>query len=751
MSKSILNRLLMILAFIGIAIYYIYPPDEKIVLGLDLKGGTAYTLKLEFSKADSQPHQGAVDKAVEILRKRLDSGGLGEIIIQPVGEDRITVQIPGLSEDKKAATRSALQRTAYLEFRLVHPQNSEELARMRREGGFPPAGYELMKMEEKRRGQQSSEEVLVKVKPELTGKYIERARAVQDPGGFEVAFQLKPAGGKIFSQVTRENIGNRLAIILDKKLMSAPRINSEIGENGVITGDFDMREAMELANVLENPLDTPVKILEERRVEPSLGADSVKSGTMASIVGLVAVILFMGIYYLRAGLWANIALLINVILLFGILVIFKFTLTLPGIAGIILTVGIAVDANVLIYERIREELRKGKPLVAAIDAGYDRAFATIIDANVTTLITALVLMWLGRGPVQGFGVTLSAGIVTSVFCAVVVTRVIVDILIQYKWIEQLTMLSMIRQTQVPFLNFKVPAFILSGLIILAGAGLAYKKGDKIYGVDFTGGDAITFNFAERERPDVAAIRDTLQRIDIKEPFIQYQSEVKGGGEVLYVKVPFESGQKASEALKKTFPNSKFEQKSFDSVGGIVGGEIKKTAFKGLLVASICILIYITMRFEFAYAIGAVASLLHDVLICLAFLFFTDRQLSMPVLGALLTIGGYSLNDTIVVFDRIREEAKLKGEGFGFTNLINLSVNETLSRTLLTSLTTFIASLSLFIFGGGVINDFAFVLVIGVITGTYSSVFIAAPFLLLQHPSKLVPEKEGPSGIGAQKA
>lgn len=742
MKESILKRFLLLAVILTVAFYHLWPFDKSIKLGLDLRGGTSYTLKLDLSKVEEFRRKESVGKAIEILRKRLDQKGLSEIMIQPAGEDRVIVQIPGLDEKQKEGTRAQLQRVAFLEFRLVHPKNAEEMEKMKGNGGMPPAGYEVMTLSENREGRERREEqLLVKRRPELTGKHLVQARPVSSPGGYEVAFRLSPAGGAIFLRVTRENINNRLAIVLDKKLISAPNINSEIGENGVITGDFNYREVMDLASALENPLEFPVKVIEERRVDPSLGADSVRSGLMAGEVGLALVALFMAVYYLRAGLVANIALAVNICLLFGVLAIFKATLTLPGIAGIILTVGIAVDANVLIYERIREELRKNKPLIAAIDAGFDRAFSTIIDANVTTLITALVLSWLGTGPVQGFGYTLSAGIVTSVFAAVFVSRLIFDVLLRYTRFEKFTMLSMVRQTNVNFLGFKWPAIALSASIIVAGALMVMKRGDQIYGVDFAGGDALTLQFAKNQRVDVSDLRKTLDAAGHKDAFLQYQREVQGGDEVLSVKVPFDTGEKVEGVLKSAFPQAEFKELQLDKVGGAVGKELQKTALMGLGVAAICILIYITVRFEFGYAVGAIVALLHDVLICLALFFFTGRQLSLPAIGALLTIAGYSLNDTIVVFDRIREEFKLKGEKFGFTQLINLSVNETLSRTLLTSLTTLIAGMALYIFGGGVINDFAFILVVGVITGTYSSVFIASPVLLLWHPSKLAPVAE----------
>ena len=747
MNRPIRNRLILILICLATAVYYINPPDEKILLGLDLKGGTSYTLELDVSKMESYLRASALDKAVEILRKRVDRFGLSEPIIQPVGENRVVVQIPGLKDEDQVAARSQIQRVAYLELRLVHPKNVEELEKMKREGSGPPPGYQLMKLTEKKGSRaRPTVELLVKIRPELTGKHLVRAAVYQDIGGYQVSFELDSKGGEMFREFTAGNIGNHLAIVLDKTLISAPTIESEIGAHGRITGQFSYQEAFELANSLENPLETPVKIVEERRVDPSLGADSIRSGVMAGIAGSVFVLGFVGIYYLRAGLIANVALFVNIVLLLGVLAIFKFTLTLPGVAGILLTIGMSVDANVLIYERIREELRKGKPLFAAIHAGYDRAFGTIMDSNVTTLITALVLAWLGKGPIQGFGVTLAAGICTSVFSAVVVTRMIFDYLLQQKLIEKLTMFSMIGQTSVDFLRLRWPAAILSGVIILAGVGVAWEKGSRIYGVDFTGGNALTLQFAQRQ--DVSNLRQALEKAGIPETFIQYQRESQGG-ESLFIKAPFGAGEKMEETLKQAFPESEFKQLKLDKVGGVVGNELKKAAWLGMAMASLGILLYITARFEFAYAVGAIIALLHDVLICLAFFFFFGYQLSLTSVGALLTVAGYSINDTIVVFDRIREEFKMRGEKFGFVNLINLSVNETLARTLLTSTSALVASLSLYIFGGGVIQDFAFILVVGIVAGTYSSVFIASPILLLWHPSQLAPQQER-EGAGAQR-
>lgn len=750
MNRPLLSRFFIVLACLAICIYYVYPPSENVTLGLDLKGGTSYTLQLDLSKTDPTMKKGAQENAVKVLRKRFDGMGVGEVLIQPSGADRVVIQIPGLTKEKKESTRAQIEKVAYLEFRLVNPSSATEVEKMKTQHTPPPAGYELMSTEEKLGKNKMQEEVLVKIRPELTGESVVKAVPMHDPSGYLVSFELNSRGAEVFRRVTSQHINERLAIVLDKKLISAPNILGEIpGGRGQITGNFSWDEAFNLANALENPLQTPVKVVEERSVEPTLGADSIKSGCTAGLIGLAAIVVFMFIYYLRAGFIANIALGVNVVLLFGVLVMFKFTLTLPGIAGIILTLGIAVDANVLIYERIREEMKKGKSLIPAIDAGYDRAFGTIIDANVTTLITALVLSWLGTGPVQGFGLTLSSGIITSVFAAVYVSRLIFDCLLKYGNFSKLTMMSLVGETKFNFLALKWPAFILSLGIIVAGAFQGYQRGNDIYGVDFSGGDSITLQF--KQRVNDTEIHKALGNAGMKEVTVQYQKDVQGANEVLLVKVPFEMGAKAEQTLTQSFPNANFQVLKIDKVGGVVGKELQTTAFKGLAVATFCILIYISARFEFAFAVGAIVALLHDVLICLAAFFFTGGQLSLPVIGALLTIAGYSLNDTIVVFDRIREEIKNKAGKWALTDLINLSVNETLSRTLLTSLTTFLASLSLYIFGGGVIHDFAFILVVGVITGTYSSVFIASPVLLLWNPSKVNPQTKSESASAPSKS
>lgn len=706
----------------------------EIKLGLDLQGGTSFLVGIDtntLSATDPDARRMALSQAVEVLRRRVDRFGVAEPIIQPAGEDKILIQLPGLSEADKESARRQIEKAAFLEFRLVHPQSDEFIKK-----GIVPPGYEILK--ERKRGEGNKyvyEPLIVNKKPErgFTGKYVKRAMPDRDPltGQLLIRFELTDEGAKIFADITREHIGHRLAIVLDGELYSAPVIRSEITQgSGVIEGNFTPEEAFELANVLENPLQTPVKILESREVEPSLGRDSIRSGLMASVVGVCAVSLFMLVYYLIAGVIANIALILNIIILFGVMCYIDTTLTLPGIAGIVLTVGMAVDANVLIYERIREELAQGKSIRGAVTAGYSRAFGTILDTNLTTLIASIILIYMGTGPVKGFGVTLTIGISVSMFTALVVTRLIFDWLLDRNLIKSLKMLHFFGKTNIDFLKIAKPSFIISfAIIVICMSYGIFIRGKGVLGPDFAGGDRITMSFAQKV--DVGQIRAAIEKMKIGEVFIQYQKDISVNKENLSIVSAYGTGQKIFDALNGQFPNAKLRLEAHDAVGPSVGKEIQKTAIKASLLAMFGILIYVAMRYEFSFAVGAVLALLHDILMTLGIFFVSGRELNAPILAAILTIIGFSVNDTIVVFDRIREDLKLGVKG-SFYEIINQAINQTLSRTVITSGTVFLATLSLYIFGGGVVNDFAFTFLVGIITGTYSSIYIASAFVYWWH-------------------
>lgn len=711
----------------------------KIRLGLDLQGGTQFLVSLDTNrvvktgtnKTDNveleEETKRNVEQAVEVLRRRVDKFGVAEPIIAPQGANRILIQLPGLSSADKDRARSQIQKAAFLEFRMVHPESDQLLAQ-----GIVEPGYEVLNQVVKTpEGGKALQPFLVKKRPErgLTGAYIQSAGVIRDPVSNQpqIDFTLNTEGAKIFAEVTRENIGRLLAIVLDGELYSAPRIQGEIpGGRGQITGSFDLKEAFELANVLENPLATPVKIDEAREVDPSLGKDSVRSGFRAAIGGLLAVAVFMIVYYLLGGVIAIIALVLNVVITLGVMASIGTVLTLPGIAGIVLGLGMAIDANVLIFERIREELNAGKSLRGAINAGYAKAFGTIFDANLTTLIASILLIIFGTGPVKGFGVTLTIGVAASMFTALVVTRLIFDFLFDRNMLNNLKMLSLIKGSNINFLKWAKPAFIASWLLIIIGIGYGFYRGKSTLGVDFAGGDSVTVGFAQRVAPD--KVREALGKIDMREPVVQYQKDIAAGKEVLNIVTEFGKGTNILAALQSSFPDAKFTALSQDQVGPTVGEEITKSAIIAGFLALFCILIYVAFRYEFSFAIGAVVAVIHDVLMTLGWFFLTDRQLNAPIVAAILTIIGFSINDTIVIFDRIREDLKLGVRG-SFADVINRAINETLGRTIITSGTVFLTTLSLYLFGGPVINDFSFMFLVGVLVGTYSTIYIASALVL----------------------
>jgi SecD/SecF fusion protein len=719
----------------------------KIKLGLDLQGGTSFTVEMDTAALTNavangtngvtrEPDvSGAISQAIEVLRKRVDSFGVAEPVFQPAGGNRILIQLPGLSQSDKESAKAQIQKKAYLEFRMVS-EDSDKIIR----GGEPiPPGFELLKrIQPQPSGPPQVEQVVVNKKAVngLAGDIVQNAMMSRDNlGNPEINFVLTTDGGRRFGEVTRNNIGQRMAIVLDGELYSAPNINSAIETgNGQITGRFTDKEAQELANVLQNPLRAPLNIISSEDVAATLGVDSIKSGIRASIGALIFVSLFMLIYYRVAGLAANIALVVNVIILMGVMCSVGTTLTLPGIAGIVLTIGMAVDANVLIYERLREELAKGKSLSGAIAAGYARAFGTIFDSHVTTLISSIILIYMGTGVIKGFGVTLTIGIAASLFTSLVVTRLIFNFMLDRNLIKTLGMFHLIKDPKFNFMAVAKPLSIATSIfaiaaIIFGGA----VQGKKLFGVDFLGGDSTTFTFAEKLNVD--QIRSALTADGEKDAQIQYQKNVAAGTETLRVTTAIGSSKKVQALLAEKFPAAKLAPISEQNVGATVGAEIQRSAIIASLLSMFGILVYVAFRYEFSFAVAAVAAVLHDVLLAIGCYCIANavsgREFNATVVAAILTIIGFSINDKIVIFDRIREDLKLGARG-SFKDVINQALNQTLSRTVITSGTVFIATLCLYVFGGGVINDFAFTFLIGIIAGTYSSIYVASAIVLRWH-------------------
>ncbi len=805
MKASIWKWLILVVATAW-SVALVIPPKEKIKLGLDLQGGTSYTLEID----DSQGLEGSVadarDRALEVVRNRVDSMGVAEPTIYPDGEKRIVVQIPGMKAEDRERASANIRKAAFLEFRMVHPKNDEliknlfsdrkvpsgyEIAALPGRAntdcwvrkGPPPteaeraalrrfeekAGYDLLLEKNVVQNKDYFVPYYVSRKSELTGDSLKSANVdYQQFGQKVVQISFDAKGRKIFAKLTADhapggaknpdpNGRHYLAIVLDNTLYSAPFIRTSIpGGEAVIEGAFSLDEANDLALVLRaGALPAPLRVLEERTVDPTLGVDSIESGWRAAAIGFGAVAVFMAVYYHFAGLVAVLALFLNLVLLpLGMIVVAGFfgliggagmggsattlpVLTLPGIAGIVLTVGMAVDANVLIFERIREEMRTGKRFGAALSAGYDKAFSTIFDSNLTTLLTAVILFWQGSGPVKGFAITLSAGIVASMYTAIVGTRMVFEFLEHRGWLHNLKMTQWVKETKIDFMGLRKIAAAAS-LVLLVGSGVvAWRNGTDNFGVDFTGGQQLTLEFARKA--DVDALRAALPR----GAGIQYQRSGVGEdqaeqNEVLAIKVANpEEGAAAQATLAGQFADHGFKLVQEDTVGPQVGKELQRSGLIAIGLSLLGMIVYITIRFEFSFAVGAVVGLLHNLLITLGVYCLLGRQLTMTSIAALLTVLGYSVNDTIVVFDRIRETRKLRA-GRLDAAVVNESINATLSRTLLTSLTTLLSVAMLMIFGGGAIFDFALAIFVGVVAGTYASAFIASPVMLAVRPKVAAP-------------
>lgn len=697
--------------------------------GLDIAGGVAMTLQVDpnaFVGVEAYERKEKLSKAIEIIEARVNSYGVAEPVVRAIGEDRIEVQLAGINTKDNPEVLDSIKRPARLDFREVHMTA--------RPGIDPePYGYEVMALSRDSGDQVFEENLYVSRYPALTGKYVENANAVQNSvGSYEISLSFDSEGASRFGDITAKLAGEgRLAIVLDGKLYSAPNVNEPItGGRASISGSFSQREAIELANVLNNPLEFSLEVAELYEVGPTLAKDSVDSGKRAAVWGVSLVAIFMSCYYMIGGGIALVSVVLNLAIVLGALASVGATLTLPGIAGVILTIGMAVDANILIFERIREELRSGKTLKSALVGGFEKVFSTIFDANVTTLLVSIVMYFYGTGAVKGFGLTLAIGVVTTMFCALVVSRLLLELLIETNLIKKFPMLSVVNKPKVPFLKFRLPAFAASWLIVIIGIIGLVSKWDTVFGIDFTGGDEVSMSFDTRI--DESDISKLVVEQDLGDVTPQYVTPLGGGAELLKLQTPFEESLKVVEALQQSFPAANFEVQGSNNIGPSVGAEIQKNALYAIGISLGLILIYIAIRFEIGYGIGAIVATIHDILLTIGvFVMVPDHQFTAPMIAAILLIVGYSLNDTIVVFDRIREELELKPTAKLY-DIINVALNAVLSRSLLTSFTTLLAAGSLMVFGTGVISDIAFTFTIGIITGTFSSIFIASPIFFWWH-------------------
>src|SRR3984893_4531523 len=722
--KRLLATTLMLL-LVAFSIAEIWPPQKRIQLGLDIQGGTSFLIRL--MGGDKEINKGMLDQAVEVIRKRVDYFGGGEPVITPVGNDRILVQIPGLDTAKIQEARDQLSRVAKLEFRLVYPDSGERLKAIDDGKEVIPPDYriEVYKPHAEEGETPREERLLVKKKADLGGNRVASPHAYYGNEGWTVQLKFDSEGAKQFGKITEQYKGHRFAIVLDGVIQSAPVIRDAIyGGDAVITGRFGEKEARGLASVLENPLQTPVSIEEERSVSPTLGMDSIGASILAGLMGLAITLVCVLIYYRLAGLIANLALIINLILLIGALTMFRFVLTLPGIAGIILTIGLSVDASVLIYERLREEMALGKSLKVAVQTAYEKAFSSIFDPNVTTLITAAILFWKASGPVKGFAISLTLGILASLFTALIVGRNTLGWFVDTGRVQKMSMLHLISSKNFNFLGKGFLACMCSLALILAGATSFYIRGEKNFGVDFRGGDLVSLSAPGKI--DIGTVRDTLKPIGFADASIQEPQQ--GNKSYITIRTPLNTSDKVEKQIMQSLPDAGFKVERSERVGALVGGELAKSSLVALGLGILGILIFVTLRFELSFAVGAIVALLHDVIITVGVFSLLSRELTLTMVGAVLTIAGYSINDSIVVYDRIRE-GLAGGRRGTIEEIMNSSINQTLSRTILTSTVTLIPILCLFFFGGAVLRDFSLAIIIGVVVGTYSSIFIASPIVL----------------------
>mgnify|MGYP001574364288 FL=1 len=727
MNKSLRNRILIILGVIAAAVYFTFPIEKHLNLGLDLKGGMHLVLKVETEKLPEKVRQDAVLRAIEILRNRIDGMGVAETVIQRQGETEILVQLPGVTD--RDAALAMVGKVAQLEFRLVDDDPSRLKAALE---GNVPQGFILKYVKDKER-----EPVLLEDQVALSGERVSDAKVDFDTQGFGqpyISLALDNKGAAEFANVTRTNVGRRLAILLDGEVLSAPNIKEAIlGGSAQISGQFTLDEASLLALALRSgALPAPMHVEEERTIGPLLGQDSILAGIDATKIGAAAVFIFMLVYYMKAGFIADIALLLNLLLIFGTMGFLnlmlpesQLTLTLPGIAGIVLTLGMAVDANVLINERIREEIKNGRAIAAAINSGFSRALSAIIDSNATTLIAAFMLFQFGSGPIKGFAVTLTIGLLTSLFTALFVSRTLFALFYSLGWMQKLPMLSLWSNSKIDFLSTpkRLFAFTLSvGLIIAAVMTLAQKK-DAAYGIDFVGGQIQEYKFS---RPvEVDRLREGLRNSGVDAIIQQFDQ----APEVVMIRSSADTYEKVSQEFQKMFPDNQFEILRIESVGPVVGKALRKAAMLAIVFALGGILIYVGFRFKhFDFATGGVVAILHDVFVTMGILVMLGRQLDLLVVTALLTIAGYSINDTIVIYDRVRENLLKLGRK-SLREIINESINQTLSRTILTTFATALVVVALYFYGGEVLNTFALCLMIGFVVGTYSTVFIVSPIVL----------------------
>jgi SecD/SecF fusion protein len=664
----------------------------------------------------------ALSQSVEVVNRRVNELGTTEPIIQRQGTDRILVQVPGLDDPQRL--KDILGQTARLTFQMV----DQTMPAQEAISGRPPAGSTVMYSND-----DPPVPYIIENRVIVSGENLIDAQTSFDQRTNEpvVSFRFDNQGATRFGQTTQQNVGRLFAIVLDNNVISAPQIREPIlGGSGQISGNFTVQSANDLAVLLRaGALPVDLNIIEERTVGPSLGQDSITAGATAAMVGTVLVFISMFLIYGRLGLIANIALLANIAMLLAILTALGATLTLPGIAGIVLTIGMAVDSNVIIFERVREEVARGRSLVQSLDQGFQRALSTVVDANLTSMIVCGILFYVGTGPVRGFAVTLGIGLITTVFTAYTLTRWLIAVW----WLRKSKPTSLPAglvhylplEPKIGFMNIRKLMFGVSIALSVGVVGLLFVK-DFNYGIDFQGGSLVEVQ-AKAARSDPGDVRARLNELNLGEVQVQ-----EFGERELMIRLQAQEGDNAEQSAMQSVRNaleSDYDFRRIEVVGPTVSSELAMTGILGILLSMVGMLVYIWLRFEWQFGVGAIVSTAHDVILIVGVYLLLGLEMNLTAIAAILTVVGYSINDTIVIYDRIRETLR-KYKRLPLDELINLSLNQTFSRTILTGLTTLLALAALYFFGGEVIATFVLPIFIGIFIGVYSSLFIAGPMLII---------------------
>ena len=728
----------------------------------------------ERTLADRQERGGArmIEEAVKVMERRINAYGVAEPVIRPVGDRVLEIQMPGADAANNPDIIDALKKPAKLEFRQVYrfarpseaePENSTRtLAENPRVPDSPVARYEVLTERDVERttGKITLRRYYVRTRPDATGDIIARSEGRTNDGfTWYVDMAFTSEGGKRFGDMTARiaelnaatGSTGQLAIVLDGVLQSAPTVREALrGGGAVITGSFGREDAGELANVLNNPLAFPLRTLDVVTVGPTLAKDAQERSVTASAISVGLVVLFAVAFYLWGGVFAVVGIVLNLVMVLGAMAYFQATITLPGVAALVLTLGMAVDANILIFERIREERALGKDPVTCLLQGYDRAFWSIVDANLTTLLTAVILIVMGAGPIKGFGVTLAIGILTTLFTTLVTFRGLQELAIRHRTLTATFGLPGPRNDgKFPFLAHARKAFVVSWVLILAGVAFMAYRGKESFGKDFRGGESAVLAIDGKAVVDTGRIEAAAARIGLPDTTATRVVPLGGGAPTLRVETELTRGEGKAEfanvdavvaELRRSEPAlfagvpAEGVLLSRQAIGATVSAGMLENAVWSFLLALLGIAVYVALRFETGFGAGALVSTLHDVLLVAGLFVAMGGQFNASMVAAMLMVMGYSINDTIVVFDRIRENLAAN-PGRPLRDIVEISLNQTLSRTILTSMTVLLCAAALWAFGAGDVRLYGEIFVYGVLVGTFSSLFIAAPVYYWWHGGK----------------